>query len=164
VRHGDALATAGDAAAAEDAYRQALRLGDPSRGWVRGGWWMAGPFPGGLAAASPGEAPPDGSWRLLGHDRTTLLFHGPFDWAEYVTGYAQVLVYSDRDDLPVTLVLGSDDGVVLWLDGREVFGHDGYITPGDRKVEVKLRKGFNRLLAAVANDRRHHSLYLRIQG
>jgi hypothetical protein len=164
VFHGDALMAAGNTAGAESAYREALKLRSSQQGWVRGNWWTAGPFPGGLAAAGPDEASDETKWRLLDHDRPALVFHDQFNWAEHVTGYARTLVYCDRNERAVTLVLGSDDGVVLWLNGRDVFRHDGYITPGDRKVEVRLKKGFNTLLAAVANERRHHSLYVRVQN
>ena len=77
-------------------------------------------------------------------------------------GYLQTYIYSEADGQSVTLTPGSDDGLILWLDTKEVFRHDGYLAQGESTVELTLRKGVNRLVAAVANNTRHHTADLRI--
>ena len=39
----------------------------------------------------------------------------------------------------------------------------GFLTAGEGRAEGTLRKGWNQVLAKVANDRRHHRLHLRIE-
>jgi putative membrane-bound dehydrogenase-like protein len=60
-------------------------------------------------------------------------------------GYAEIDASADRD---AQLLIGSDDSIVVWLNGKKVHEY-----PGDRawafdqdKVNVKLKKGKNRLL------------------
>jgi hypothetical protein len=70
-------------------------------------------------------------------------------------------VYCDTEQ-EVTLSLGADDFLRLWLNGREVFEHDKFLKPGQGRVVVRLEKGWNALLAKVVNDRLHHRLHLQI--
>jgi hypothetical protein len=87
--------------------------------------------------------------------------HSLFGWAENAAGYAQTFVYSEADR-EVTLSLGADDFLRLWLNGRQVFEHPKFLNPGEGRVDVKLQKGWNALLAKVVNDRIHHRLQLQI--
>jgi hypothetical protein len=138
---------------------------------VRGNWWFAGPFRGGLDAADPPEAqpseidaaapPPSAAWRFHPDDGPSFVFHSRFEWAEHVTGYARTAIYS-VEDCTVTLSIGSDDGVRVWLNGKQVFEHEGFLLQGAGCARVTLRKGWNRLLAKVANQTRHHALDLKI--
>jgi putative heme-binding domain-containing protein len=67
-----------------------------------------------------------------------------------VYGYAEVASATARD---AELLIGSDDSILVWLNGQRVHEY-----PGDRawthdqdKVTVKLRKGKNRLLIKCGN-------------
>ena len=165
---GDVHLAAGDWDAAERAYADVAQ--SQSRTWIRGNWWIAGPQPGGLADVTPAEGQPDvsrpitdtASWRLLREDDPMLELHSYFNWAEHVNAYAQTFVYSLQDQR-VTFVLGSDDAMCLWLNGEKIFEHHGFLTVGEGRAQITLRKGWNQILAKVANDRRHHRLYLRIE-
>jgi tetratricopeptide (TPR) repeat protein len=168
---GDVRLGAGNWVAAAEAFARAARLRGST--WVRGNWWICGPYPGTLADVAPPEAQTsvplpveqgqsEKRWRLLhGGGETSLDFHSHFNWAEHVLGYAQTFLYCENEQR-VTLVLGSDDAMRLWLNGREVFEHRGFLTVGQGRVDVTLAKGWNQLLAKVANDRRHHRLHLQI--
>ncbi len=72
---------------------------------------------------------------------------GPHD---HVVAYALTHLHSDRDTDAV-LAIGSDDGVVAWLNGVEVHRNHiqrGYATRED-KVAVRLRAGSNTLLLKI---------------
>ena len=56
------------------------------------------------------------------------------------------------EEVDAVLALGSDDGVAVWLNGREVHRFDGpreYKSKSDRAM-VHLKKGLNTLLVKVA--------------
>ena len=82
----------------------------------------------------------------------------------YVASYAHVYVHS-----PITraarLLLGSDDGVKVWLNGSNVFTHDVY--GGDMwhedqfTVGVTLDQGWNRLLCKVSQGGKYYRLSAR---
>ena len=170
IRRADVLLGLGDEAAAAEAFARVLRLN--GRHWVRGGWWTAGPYAGGLSQEPPAEARPEVSapiavptggqgtrWALHHHTAPSLELHPLFGNAQHVFGYAQTFVYSP-DEREVSLGIGADDGVQVWLNGQKVFEHASFLDAGSRTVTVRLKPGINRLLAKVANDRLHHRLYL----
>ena len=53
----------------------------------------------------------------------------------------------------ILFLLGSDDGVVMWVNGKEVHRNDAHrgIRPGDDFVVGAVKKGKNRLLLKVEN-------------
>ncbi len=59
------------------------------------------------------------------------------------------------------VLLGSDDGVRLWVNGREVFTTRATraAAPAQDRVAVKLHKGTNTLLLKVANGNNPHGFY-----
>ena len=88
------------------------------------------------------KADPDGRVRL------TRVFQ-PRDW---VLAYGETFLYSPNER-QTTLLLGADDGHVLWVNGRRVSERQGRHTsePDDLAVPVALRAGWNRVLIKVAN-------------
>ena len=64
--------------------------------------------------------------------------------------YARTWVHCDQD-LTARLELGSDDGVKVWLNDKQVYAHNiaRALTPGSDKVDVNLHSGWNRLLLKV---------------
>lgn len=67
-----------------------------------------------------------------------------------VTVYAYTRIVSDRD-CDASLLTGSDDGIVVWLNGRKVQSQNvwrGAVMDSDR-VAVKLKKGENTILVKV---------------
>ncbi|MBI5708479.1 MAG: family 20 glycosylhydrolase [Armatimonadetes bacterium] len=61
-----------------------------------------------------------------------------FDFALEFTGYL-----SAPADGIYTFFLESDDGSVLWVDGKPVVNNDGIHPPTERSGQVALRKGFH---------------------
>jgi hypothetical protein len=69
---------------------------------------------------------------------------------ENVSAYAAVWVISDRN-VDATLAVGSDDGVVVWLNGERIHSNltsRGYSSRQDR-VPIHLKSGRNPLLVKV---------------
>jgi hypothetical protein len=64
------------------------------------------------------------------------------------------------DEQDAQVLLGIDDGAVLWVNGREAFRHaDMRAAPGQHTVSVRLVKGKNAILLKVANDDNPHGAY-----
>jgi len=59
-----------------------------------------------------------------------------------------------REETTATVSLGTDDGVRVWLNGKQVhdFSETRDLQPGQDKIELPLRKGRNELLLRVANS------------
>jgi len=74
-----------------------------------------------------------------------------FNGLEHANAYA----YAEVDSVharDAVLSFGSDDGIRIWLNGKEVFKNDaarGY-TPDSDAVDVKLSEGTNRLLLKIS--------------
>jgi len=66
--------------------------------------------------------------------------------------YLRTDVWSEIDR-SATLELGSDDGVKVWLNGEMIHANNAGrgVTPGEDKVEVRLRQGWNPLMLKVVN-------------
>jgi len=106
-----------------------------------------------LAASYAGVNGQPVRWRRVtagpdGRVRLTRIFK-PADW---VLAYGETLLYSPRAG-PTTLLLGADDGHVLWVNGERVSERQGRHTsePDDVAIPVRLRAGWNRVLVKVAN-------------
>jgi HEAT repeat protein len=68
-------------------------------------------------------------------------------------GYVRTWVHSDRQQA-ARIDFGTDDGNKLWFNGRLVHqdAAGGEAVPGEHKVPVTLRKGWNALLLKVTQD------------
>ena len=67
-------------------------------------------------------------------------------------------------DQEATILLGTDDGCRLFVNGEKVFGHDKAVaaTPEADSVTVKLKKGSNAILLKVSNGDNPHGFYFTI--
>lgn len=67
--------------------------------------------------------------------------------------YAWTYVKSDKNR-DVKLLVGSDDGIKIWINGKQVFSHliKRGLTPAEETVDAKLKKGWNSILLKVEND------------
>ncbi len=67
-------------------------------------------------------------------------------------------------DQEATILLGTDDGCRLFVNGEKVFGHDKAVAaaPEQDNVKVKLKKGMNTILLKVSNGDNPHGFYFAI--
>jgi len=142
------------------------------------GWWIAGPFDAGplsesLAKVFPPEtASFDANAKFKGKDgreigwrkRVREIHKGDNLTQEFFTDFDEFYGHRVHDavmyavtwieapaDMDAVIAIGSDDGLVVWLNGEEVHRRDigrAYTSKQDR-VEVRLRKGVNELRLKV---------------
>ena len=64
-------------------------------------------------------------------------------------------------DMTVTVSLGSDDGLAVWLNGVKLLSKDvpRGVVPGQDRVELGLKEGKNHLLLKIFNMRGGHGFY-----
>ncbi len=151
---------AGQKAAVEAALKQIEALADYVTAWQ-----VAGPYRenGKDYAAlfdipfAPETAPASANWRLMpvGTDpaRPWVLDLLKLYGGEQCVGYLRTEVYSETEQSAV-LELGSDDGVKVWLNGRQVYANNiaRPLTPGSDKANVTLRPGWNPLLLKLTQN------------
>ncbi len=98
----------------------------------------------------------DGSeWRWQKHD-----VHGSeaidlvrlFGRQEHVVAYAHAEFVANRSG-EIILRAGSDDGIAVWINGREVHRHHVHrrLSPGDDTFVAPVRRGKNTILVKVEN-------------
>jgi hypothetical protein len=154
-------------------FKQYLVL-DPRQHWVSLGCWVAGPYPEDLTRSYPPERVsfpntlPENAAPLIWeevpiHPCGFVNFGALFAQAEHISAYALLRVYSPRQQA-VAILLGSDDQVRLWLNGKQIheFLDQRMAVPDAIAVPATLEEGWNTLLARVANETGDHALYLRL--
>ncbi len=142
-------------------------------------WMVMGPFasPGGndgldktygperafdLAAKIDGK-----SWSLVrpesGGYTDLAKLHG--DKANNSVSFAYKAIESP-DAADATVLLGTDDGATLYVNGKEIFTHKETraASPEQNTVKVKLQKGKNEILLKIANGNNPHGFYFTIVG
>jgi hypothetical protein len=103
---------------------------------------------------------------------------GKLKWAEHpewvdgkahsLTGnFAATYLYRTIEaerPMPVTLSLGSDDAIKVWLNGEPVLANKviRVVAPDQEKVTVDLRTGKNELLVKVVNGGGGYAFYFRV--
>lgn len=135
------------------------------------GWLVAGPFPnpsdkefkdckgfetdylGGETSAKPveGQEASSAKWQLaVGDAKKGIDFLPIFKPREPAVAYAYATLTS-KSPMDVRLLIGSDDGVKVWLNGKLV--HTNHVTRGVEgstdEVDIRLNSGANRLLLKV---------------
>lgn len=72
---------------------------------------------------------------------------------EQCVAYLRTRIYSDKEQ-PARLEYGSDDGVKIWLNGKQVTALNVArpLTPGSDKVEVVLQAGWNTLMVKLTQN------------
>ena len=67
----------------------------------------------------------------------------------YAVGYVKV-----DADTDAKLILGSDDGLKVWLNGQQVFSvkPERGLVPGEDTADVKLKKGWNIIVLKIDNN------------
>jgi hypothetical protein len=104
-----------------------------------------------LDSRYPGKGAMDVAWK-----KVRTLPSGSMNLNELFQPNEQVLVYGltyvhSPDDRTTHILLGSDDGVRVWLNDELVHSNPAYRghSPDQDKVRVSLRKGWNKLLLKV---------------
>ena len=73
--------------------------------------------------------------------------------------YAHIYVHSpiQRD---AKVLIGSDDGIIAWLNGEEILNYDRYQGwyVNQHKIDITLSQGWNRLLCKVSQEAGDHQL------
>jgi tetratricopeptide (TPR) repeat protein len=143
--------------------------------WFQTGWWVVGPYPEDLKTACAPETQTDPfrpvaaadkagllSWRAAGSGEYLDLW-SLFNHAEHISDYSQVRVYSPVRR-HVALVLGSDDAVRVWLNGKLVHENPAYrfLVADADTAPATLQPGWNVLLVKVTNGISVHGLFLRL--
>ncbi|MEN8148798.1 MAG: SUMF1/EgtB/PvdO family nonheme iron enzyme [Planctomycetota bacterium] len=163
---------AGVARAGESTWPEAVRAARAEyyevhgRPEIRLGTWRAtDPLP----AESFGELQVDPA-KLAEDDR----FRERPDWTDGVVHdfekvhYASTWLYrtiTAKKARTLTASLGSDDGIAVWLNGKQVFANDvpRGAHPDQDAVELELRAGENHLLLQVYNQRGGHGFYFALR-
>jgi gas vesicle protein len=84
-----------------------------------------------------------------------------FNYVYAGDAYAVSWVHSDKDQ-DVTLSIGSDDGVVVWVNREKVHDVQGArpASPGEDTAKAHLKQGWNEVMAKVDNIGGDWALYL----
>ena len=84
---------------------------------------------------------------------------------EYVVAYGFTYLHTDGDQSAVLLV-GSDDGVKVWVNGQVVLERDKYRrwVRDEYKVRTTLKRGANPLLLKITQGAKEHQFNLTVRG
>ena len=79
-----------------------------------------------------------------------------------VVGYAFTYVYTPKATESV-LLLGSDDGITVWLNGTEIHRNDvlRQAIPDEDVIPCQLKMGWNTVLCKIGQDHMGWGLYMR---
>lgn len=103
------------------------------------------------------------SWRKIkGEETGYIRLEKLLEPNEKAIAYGLVYVYSP-DSRKTKILVGSDDGVRIWLNNELVHSNPAYrgAYPDQDKVEVKLNRGWNKLLVKVLQGGGGWGFYLR---
>ncbi|MGB9876197.1 MAG: TIM-barrel domain-containing protein [bacterium] len=110
-------------------------------------------------------------WSIPRIDESTGSAPVYIDLTEYfgrrnnVVAYAFTYVYSP-EETDAQILLGSDDGCVLWLNGERIYAYlsPRVAKPDEDKVPVHLKKGWNEVVLKIGQLGGDWGFYLRILG
>ncbi len=140
-------------------------------------WWLIGPMENrgldhphpveqkiDLKAAYPGKGGPVRWRRVTIPPGVPFNLKKQFKTSDFCVCYLYQRIEVKRPS-QLTLSLGSDDGIVLWLNGRRLLRNDVQrpVAPDQEQVTLKLRPGENHLLIKIANVRGEWGFYYRPQ-
>ena len=144
-------------------------------------WYFLGAFDNsdkeGLKKSFPPEKKIDLKASYLGKDGTTIRWSRPFGYDasgyvdlnmlfkpnDYVVAYALTYVHSP-DDRKTQFRFGSEDGIKMWLNDKEIFSYDisRSAEVDDDLVTVDLKKGWNKILVKVSDTWGSWGFYFRV--
>jgi HEAT repeat protein len=104
----------------------------------------------------PPETDPDAAdWQPLtkGIGSWNVNLEATYGGLDFVAAYLRTRVWSEVEQ-EVQLEMGSDDGVKAWLNGELLYDQwgEGSISPREKRVKARLRKGWNDLMLKVVDQ------------
>lgn len=143
-------------------------------------WYFLGPFDNsdkkGLKRPLSPEKKIELKATYAGKNNTPVKWFRPFDYeasgyvdlnmlfkpGDYALVYALTYVYSP-DERDAHFKFGSDDGIKIWLNDREIFSYDisRLAEVDDNLVRVFLKKGWNKVLIKVSDTWGSWGFYFR---
>jgi len=152
-----------------------LRGNDPQlAARMLGGWYAIGPFKATGSTAFTEAFSPESEIAL---DRSyaggTLQWHVEPGWSDRTVidlgDSVNCATYLYRtitvpNDTLIPVSLGSDDGIKVWLNGREIFAHNvnRACRPDQEEVDLSLKAGENRFLMKINNNQGAFAYYFRL--
>ncbi len=102
-------------------------------------------------------------WHLVKTEKSGFLDLTIFHPSDFVIAYALSYVYSPREQT-LPLYLGSDDGIKVFLNGKEIYCLFKIrpAVPDQDTVSVKFQKGWNTLLLKIENNLGGYGCYARL--
>jgi len=153
-----------------------LRGGDPSfAAKMLGEWYAIGPFKATGSTAFSESFPPETEIALdRSHAHGTLRWQPKPDWSDRTVidlgdsvNCATYLyrTLTVRSDTLIPVSLGSDDGIKVWLNGREIFAHNvnRACRPDQESVDLHLKAGENKFLMKINNNQGAFACYFRLR-
>jgi len=103
-----------------------------------------------LAKSYPGKGGKRVSWRKVSRKNGLILLGDVIQPTTDIVVYGACRIISP-DDRKATLLVGSDDGVKVWLNGKLVHTHHAHrgLKPDEDRIPIRLRKGDNTLLIKI---------------
>lgn len=104
-----------------------------------------------LVVAAEGDIVGDKAWVKVPSVEDALDLGRVFGFPVDCAAYAYVCIYSPTVQ-PGVLLLGSDDGVKIWLNGELIWTNHTYrrMIPDQDRVPITLSQGWNRLLVKIS--------------
>lgn len=138
-------------------------------------WLIAGPFPNENCKGFDAVYPPEqakaldellraAEWKRVKTADSILNLLQQFKPNTNVVAYASTVIESPKEK-ETELLVGSDDGVKVWLNGELVHNNHAHrsLTIDQDTVKVKLRQGENLLLVKVENEGGDWALTVRVR-
>jgi WD40 repeat protein/serine/threonine protein kinase/tetratricopeptide (TPR) repeat protein len=177
LERGRLFAQRGQHDKADAAFAKAAALtSDELNRFPQSGWWVVGPYPEDLKLPCPPEKAPDPShpiaavgspaelrWRPAPTEPDGRVGLRAIFSADHISAYALTYFYS-LQERTATLLVGGDDKVRVWLNGRLVHQTNRIVYSAwdlDR-VPVTLKAGRNILLCKINQESGPYFFYLRI--
>ena len=93
------------------------------------------------------------------HDIDLAAHYGPAKSSQIVSYLTQEVISPVDQD--ATILVGSDDGAKMWVNGKLVFTSKmtRAAAPEQESVKVKLVKGTNRIVFKINNGNDPHGMY-----
>ena len=139
-----------------------------------GVWHAIGPFKAAGSSAFSEVFPPENEVSV---DRTyaggMLRWHAEPGWSdgtvidlgdsEHCAKYLYRIITVPNDTL-IPVSLGSDDGIKVWLNGKEILANnvDRGCSPDQERVDLALRAGENQFLMKINNNQGAFAFYFRL--